>query len=162
VKTTRLILSLLFLAAFAWPQAAPAPSFLPDQFAAAGLAWNQYAAPQINGWASYAASISKANGVYSFTTYDVTSVTRQPFSVQTSVRTGLALYMRSFGPFHIFGLADVGVAAAGGSVGGSASGGGMIALPLGKGWTLLAPVRVLKTALSDRQLIFELGFGWGK
>jgi hypothetical protein len=135
---------------------------LPEDFVAAGLAWNQYASPQINGWTTYARSIKASAGLYSFTTYDITSVKANPFTIQTSARTGAALYLRSIGPIHIFGLGDVGMAASGQSIGSAFSGGGVVAVQLGKGWTVLGVARVLKTALSDQQTIYGLGVGWGR
>ncbi len=155
-----LMLSLLPLLAAA--QTEPATTQLPDQFVAAGLAFNQYAAPNLNGWSSFAKAVKKDAGLYSFTTYELSSARTTPFTLQTSVRTGLALALRSVGPVVIFGFGDAGMAASGTTLSGAFSGGGMAALPLGKGWVLVVPVRVVKSAVGGQQVIFELGAGWGK
>jgi hypothetical protein len=143
------------------PVAVPAPTAnLPEDFVAAGVGWNQYAIPQINGWASYARRIS--SGMYSFTTYDVTSIRTRPFTAQTSTRTGIAMWLRSIGPVQIFGLGDAGAAISGSNIGGAFSGGGVIGIPLGgSGFRLVLGARVLKTSLSEMQTIYEAGFGWG-
>lgn len=150
-----------------YPRTYLVPATLPKTFVAAGVAWNQYSTPQINGWASYGNLISASAGVYSFTSYDVTSVSRSPFRVQTSTRTGFAYYLKSAGRVDLFALGDIGVALApstgpGTNIGLAYSGGGMATVRLGRGWALVIPIRTFKSALSDKQTIFEIGFGYGQ
>ena len=130
-------------------------------FVAGGVNWNQYAAPQVNGWGSYSRQV--ADRVYSFSTAEVTSVSASKFLSQISFRTGIATpVLERFGPFTVYATADVGVASSGDNVGGSYSGGGAVVAPLGKGWFLVIPVRVIKTSLSDRQVAVGMGIGWGR
>lgn len=162
-----------------YPRIYLVPVTLPKSFAAAGVAWNQYASPQINVWGSYAHLVSASAGLYSFNSYDVTSVSRSPFRVQTSVRPGFAIYLRNFGRVYLFALGDAGIAVAPAAtdaippnpaappiaatnLGFAYSAGWMGVVRLGKGWSLVIPMRTFKSALSDRQTIIEIGFGWGQ
>jgi carbohydrate-binding DOMON domain-containing protein len=135
---------------------------LPKDFVAAGVVHNPYAAPQVNGWASYAKLVTDRR-VYLHGTVDVTSATKVPFTVQVSYRAGVATpVLENFGPFTVFLLAEAGMAAAQDNVGGAWSAGGVLVTGIHRGWKLLVPVRVTKTALSDYQASIGIGFGWGR
>jgi len=133
---------------------------MPTDYVAAGLSWNQYAAPQINGNLLYAHKITDAN-TYSFSFVDVISKCRRPFTVTTAVSTGLAQHIRTIGPARVFLVTTVGVAAGGDNVGYIWTGGGAVAFPIGKSFTILPNVRVLKSSLSDVQYIGGIMIGFG-
>jgi hypothetical protein len=159
----KLAIYLPLVASIALAQSAPQPTEpalpLPQNFAVAFVALNQYSTPQINGGASYARLISTSNALYSFTSYDVTSVKPKPFTVQTSTRTGIAAVIRQYGPLVIVGLGDAGVAAAANNLGGAFSGGGLAIYRLKNGFAITGGMRILKTSLNDVQHIYEIGFG---
>jgi hypothetical protein len=154
-----IIVSLVTWLLFCLPAFAQDPA-LPQDFVAAGVAWNQYAAPQISGNLLYARQIS--NGTYSFTMIDVISKSIQPFTVATSISTGVGQHIRTIGRARVFLVTTVGIMAGGTDVGYSWTGGGAVAIGLGKGWNLVPSVRVLKGSLTDFQYIGGLAIGWGK
>lgn len=157
-KTDKLVLIAILFCSLALR--AQAPPALPQAWAGAGAAYNAYAGPPVNGWASYALLISAKAQVYSFTTHDLTSSTAKPYTVQTSVRSGLATVLRTLGPIVILGFGDAGLAAAGTSAGSAFSGGGVGLIRLGKTqWTIALGGRQLKTAIGGSQTIWEMGFG---
>lgn len=139
----------------------------PQQWAGAGLGWNQYAAPQINGLAAYARQLAGGeHPTYSFTLLNVASVSMRPFRVMTSEETGIAQHALRFGRFDVYGLGTAGISQAGAADGSSAGfvfgGGGLAMAPIGRGWTAGPYVRVFKSALADRQWQIGLLVGWGK
>ena len=135
-----------------------------NSMVAAGAAYNRYASPQINGWLSYVKRITTSKPIFSYSTYDITSVKQTPFTVQTSLRTGVLYVVVEFGKVKVFEFGDVGMAVAsvmsGTNVGAAYSGGGGFTYELGKGWHTVVVIRELKTSLSDRQTVVEGGFGW--
>jgi hypothetical protein len=140
-----------------------APEVMPKDYVAAGMSWNQYSAPEINGNLLYAHKITDQN-TYSFTFMDVISKSWKPFTATTAVSTGVAQHVRTIGPARCFLVTTVGVAAGGDNVGYVWTGGGAFAIPIGKSFTMLPNVRVLKSSLSDFQYIagIMIGFGSGK
>ena len=135
----------------------------PNELAAAGMAWNEAASPQLNGWATYARLIGK--GVYSLSTYDISPVKIEGStipSLQAQLRTGIAIYMRQFGRLSIYGLGDAGIATTGDTTGGSFGGGGLGIVTLGKGWCVFVPIRLMRNNVTGTQVVYELGVGWGK
>jgi hypothetical protein len=136
------------------------PEPLAQNWIGAGMAWNQSATPQLNGWASYATLLSRSGQVYSFSTYDVTPIqVAGKYTVQTSTRTGLAVIVRTLGPITILGMADAGVSATSLTTGSAFSGGGIGVYKLGKTeWTIEAGARLLKTN-GGQQTMYEFGFG---
>lgn len=147
-------------------------------FVAAGVNWNQYAAPQVNGSLMYARNIS--GGTYSFTMMDIFSKTMQPFTVTTSITTGVGQHIKDIGIVRIYGLTTIGVAAGGAvsssdvpaaesskedkaTVGWAWTGGFALPIPIGKkGWCLMPTVRFIKSSFSDFQGIYGVSIGWGK
>jgi hypothetical protein len=139
----------------------PCLAQLPSDYVAAGVAWNQYSAPQIAGTLLYAHQLQA--GLFSFNLVDVTSKTVKPFTVQTAISTGLAQHVRDIGPGRLFVTTTAGLAAGGENVGWAWSAGGAVAIPINKhGWTLLGSARVLKASIGDFQAIYGLAIGWGK
>jgi hypothetical protein len=134
---------------------------MPNDYVAAGVSWNQYASPQINGNLLYGKKLTDAN-TYSFSFVDVVSKSLKPFTVTTAISSGLAQYLKTIGPARCFVVTTVGVAAGGDNVGYVWTGGGAFAIPIGRGFSLMPNVRVLKSSLSEWQGIYGLMIGFGK
>jgi hypothetical protein len=174
-----LTLSLLILAlALSCPAQTATP--LPDQWAGAGVFFNQYAAPQINGTLAYAKRVM-GGGTYSFTAVNFLSYSTNPFRVMTSTETGIAQHLTTFGPFEVQVLGTLGpafaadpatqqvapdgtttVTSGGTKVGLSLTGGGFAFARLKNGWTIGPVLRVTKPTISDTQWSIGLMIGWGK
>jgi hypothetical protein len=152
MKTTILLLAAA-LAAFAQTP-------LPSNWIGVGVALNQQASPQINGWASYAALLSRSGGVYSFSSYDVTPIKQAgKYTIQTSTRSGFALMIRTLGPITVLGLADAGIAASSLATTAAYSGGGIALWKLGStAWTMEIAARRIKAG-SGITTVYEAGFG---
>ena len=141
---------------------APAPATLPVNWFGTGAAYSSLSRPGISGWYSYALLLSNSARIYSFTTHDITSTRTRPYTLQSSVRTGIAPVIRQFGPVTILGFGDAGMAGADNSIAAAFSGGGVVVVQLGKtDWTVVGCVRQFKSnvAGADSQQIYELGFG---
>lgn len=157
------------------PATKPAPSTIPvvpepttsypPNWIGVGAAYG----PPVTGWASYARAVSTKQGVYSYTTYDVTlSKTHQ---LQTSTRTGFGLILRQVAVggmvASLVALGDVGVvtgvatAPATGSAANVAYGGsGGVVVQLSKTSNWTAEVFVRRVQLSTGlQTIYEVGWG---
>jgi hypothetical protein len=153
--------SVLLLAAVAFGQEG-AP---PEQFVGTGVAWNQFASPQINGMAVYAKRIlGETRPTYSFSAVNFVSADARPFRLMTTTETGVAQYLTAFGPFAVYGIGTAGLAA-GGTDGGTSTGavftgGGLALAGVGKGWRLGPYFRIIKSTISDRQWAFGLMLGW--
>jgi hypothetical protein len=161
MKLLNKLLFVAFALIFLWPVSQAMSQDLPNEFLAAGCAYNRYAAPQINGLVTYANRVQQTN-IFSFTTYDVRSASDLAYQPQTSIRTGVAPMLFRFGRVWLFGLGDAGVAYTGSAFGAAFSGGTGLAIQLGRGWSVLAVARVIKTGLTDRQEAYEIMIGWGK
>jgi hypothetical protein len=93
----------------------------------------------------------------------VISKSVKPFTVTTSITTGVAQHIKTVGIARIFLLTTAGVAAGGDNVGYSWTAGGAVAIPIGKkGWAVVPMVRVIKSSLTDFQGIYGVNVGWGK
>jgi hypothetical protein len=152
----------LVLATAAFAQEAP-----PEQFAGTGVAWNQFASPQINGMAVFAKRIAgDSRPMYSFSAVNFVSAQARPFRLLTTTETGIAQYLTAFGPFAVYGIGTTGLAAggtdSGTSTGAVFSGGGLALAGIGKGWRLGPYFRVIKPTISDRQWAAGLMLGWGR
>jgi hypothetical protein len=140
---------------------------LSQQWAGAGVSYNQFAAPQLNAFVAYAHRIlTGAHPTYSFSAVNFVSAQTRPFRVLTTTETGVAQHVIRFGRFDVFGVGTLGLAAAGSTEGtnlGAAFGAGGLALTRIKGgWTAGPLVRVFKTALSGSQWSAGLVVGWGQ
>jgi hypothetical protein len=150
----------LLPSAFCFPPSAFAQTPSPSQFAAAGASYNQYNTPQISGWAVYAHNIG--GETYSFSLIDITSKTRNPFTVAAASTTGIAQHILDFGAARVFALGTAGISAGGENVGNAFSGGGAAIIPLGRGWSAVLTARALKSSIAGTQAVVGLGFGWGR
>lgn len=134
------------------------PSPLPQNFIASGAAYTTQ--PAI--WLSEATLLNRTQGLYSFTTIDISSTHTHPFTAQTSVRSGFALVFKQIGPITLLILADGGASTAGSDIGAAYSGAGFINIPLGKTtFSIITGIRVLKTDISSNGTpkSYELGIG---
>lgn len=143
------------------PQMRAQNAQLPANWAGAGAAYNGYSRPQVNGWASYAKLLTeKGGGLYSFTSWDVTSARTKPFTTQTSARTGIATIVKQVGPIYVLGFGDAGMASSSDGFGGAFSGGGIGVWKIGKtSFTFVAAARVLRVSNGATQTVYEVGFG---
>jgi hypothetical protein len=136
-----------------------------SDFVGAGLGYNQYAAPNVSGHVAYAHLLDAGGKTYSYTVIDASSASRTPFRVQTSTSTGVAQYLKTVGKFDVYGLAAAGVSvggtATGTNVGAAFTGGGMAVTRIKGSWVLYAPVRYLRVQGANQATI-GLGVGWGK
>jgi hypothetical protein len=117
--------------------------------------------PKPCGSAVLAIMMNQKAKLYSFTSVDFTPTGKHPGTIQTSVSTGAATPLRSFGSVTLYGLGTAGVATGSGSSSGAYSGGGLLSFPVKKGsaYRYNIGVRVLKTAAGGTQQMIELGFG---
>lgn len=155
------VVGVILLALALLPSGAQAQQAALVDLVAAGANWNQYNSPQISGSVLYARLIS--GRTYSFNLVDITSKALKPFTVQTSIATGVGQHILDMGPAHVYAVTAFGVAAGGTNVGGSFTAGGCAVIPIKhSGWAIVPNVRVLKSSLNDVQAIYGIGVGWGR
>ena len=137
-----------------------------QSFYAAGISLLPQASPKPTGWAAAIITANAKQRIYSISEIDFTVVGDvlhgKPFSVQTSARTGAALWLRTFKSVDLYTLADAGAATNGVNSSGAGAIGGVATFPTR--WSALkgaVGARVLKTALSGTQVLVELGIVWG-
>jgi hypothetical protein len=138
----------------------------PENWAGAGSAYNQFAQPQVSGWAAFATKLSDKGPIYSFTEYTLTSARTKPFTAQTSTTTGVATPLKVLSPnkngawtVTLFGMATGGMATSNSTVGGAFAGGGVLILRLGlSNWTLVGGAQYLTTT-QNKQTIYSFGVG---
>jgi hypothetical protein len=134
---------------------------LPQNFAGAGAAYNPIGSPKTTGWASWGRLIDAKSESYVFTTEDAILVrTGSTFSVQTSLRVGLATKLKQFGPLKVFGIMDGGGATTGLTTGGAASGGGIAEVQIKQShYHIAVGFRIIKTNVSGgTPKMYEIGF----
>ena len=141
----------------------PSPS---KTFYAVGMSFLPQSSPKPSGWAAVVTPISSAQKIYSISETDFTFVRTVSasvlpgFSVQTSVRTGFAVWLRAFGSANLYALGDGGMATTGAVSSAAASGGGFVTFPV-RGILAVIGARVLKT-VAGTQTYGEIGVAWGK
>lgn len=142
------------------PVTAPTPAS-PSVFYGLGVSAQPQSSPKPTGNAFLAILANEKARIYSFTAMDFAPTLNNPRSIQTSISTGAATPLRSFGSVTLYGLGTAGVATGGGSSSGAFSGGGLLSIPIHKGsaFKILLAVRVLKTAAGGTQQLIGLGFG---
>jgi len=172
----RLLTLALLLTALSVPSAAQTVE-LPNQWAGAGVFFNQYASPQINGTAAYAKRIV-GKGTYSFSAVNFLSYQKSPFQLMTTCESGVAQYLTKFGVFHIYALGTLGVAATsepalltapdaepeggGTKIGMSFTGGTLAFARFENGMTLGPVLRISRQTISGNQWAAGLMVGWGE
>jgi hypothetical protein len=158
---------------------------LPDQWAGGGLFFNQDNSPQINGALAYAKQVTTLAGHpgYSFTRVNIWSITRNDptgtywttnYRVATSVESGWAQHLTTFGPFEAFATFTGGPMFAGSAdgttMGTALSTGGFAFCGIGRGWTVGPAVTFIKPIVSEAgnpdagKWGWSVGlvFGWGR
>jgi hypothetical protein len=138
----------------------------PGQWLGAGVQFNQYASPQINGVLAYAKKLrGEEKPTYSYTAVNFLSVQKEPFRVMTTTETGIAQYLTRFRRMDVYALGTAGMASSGGesgtNVGYSLSGGLMAITAVRKGVTIGPYYRATKTSLSDAQHAVGIMIGIG-
>lgn len=109
--------------------------------------------PKPTGCAFSGVEISTTQQIYSFSETDITLVGQK---LQTSVRTGGAIFLRKFGSAEVLTLIDGGVATTGVATTGAGAVGGMLIGPAGKhfpNFLVGIGVRYLKTGASSQTLV---------
>jgi len=151
------------------PAPAPASVSPPSgggSFYAVGVSLEPTTRPRPTGFAAALVPLSQTQRIYSISEIDFVVVADpahpKAFQVQTSPRTGAAIWMRDIGPMHLYALGDAGAAISGMNASGAFAGGGMIVYPLGHSRIYgSSGVRVLKTG-SGMQTLVEQAIIWGK
>jgi hypothetical protein len=82
----------------------------PSNYMGVGAGYNGGSAPNLNVTATYATLIGKSNNLYSFTSADYFTARTRPFSVTSSVRTGIAMAIRSWSHFTLLEMFNAGAA----------------------------------------------------
>lgn len=175
----------LWVAVFMLVVALAAHAEQPSQWAGAGAFFNQDNSPQISGMLAYAKQVASLAGrpSYSFTRVNITSITRADWSqpvwvmnyrVMTSVETGLAQYLTTFGKFQVYTFATAGPAFAGEDTGtsvGTMLGTGAFAFAgIKRGWTIGPVLSISKPFISEAnnpgagrvQWAVGMVIGWGE
>lgn len=154
------ILILLSIPAFA-QNAVPAHLF------GGGISYDTTSTPAFMGELFYASQITA--GTYSYTSVDVLKVNFKPVGVQTQTETGIAQFVRSIGKVDMFVTAQAGAAATGsGSLGGSFSGGYLLATKIHGDWYALAFGKFIHSTVgatpvnSGDTIMVGLNVAWGK
>jgi len=151
----KLILILLGIAGLASAQPAP------TGFVAAGAGWNPYTTPQASGWFSYAYLINDKQELYWYTTEDITSASKRPFTIQTSIRTGIATPLKKMGRLTVMGLVDIGGASSTITTSGAASAGSVGLFRMFKNVYAVAGFRILKiSSISGTPKLYQAGLGY--
>ena len=101
---------------------------------------------------------------YSFTTLEFQGVQRHPFSVLTSVETGVAQRLTSASGIDLYAILGAGAAATGSSAGGSFAGGFLAMAPIGKRFSagLFARVQQTTGPLAASSVMLGVVIGVGK
>lgn len=155
----KLLLSIILYASLAFGQSATTPPD-PTGFVAFGSGWNPYTNPQVNGWASYAYLIDAKSSLWLYTTEDITSASKHPFTIQTSIRTGLATPIKTWGRLQIIALADGGMASSTLNNGAAASFGTIDMFRITKSWYIVAGFRMIKVqGVDGTPKLYEFGMG---
>lgn len=134
-------------------------------FYAAGVSLLPQTSPKPTGWAAAIITANATQRLYSISEIDFTVVGDilhgRPAAVQTSARTGAAVWLRSFGQVDLYTLGDLGAATTGANSSGAGAIGAIVTFPT-RSSTIhgAVGVRVLKTAIASQTLV-EIGIVWG-
>lgn len=162
----KLLLLLLLTAGIVFSQTKPdtssaAPTVpttpTPATFFSGGLTVPSQGSPKnYSGWLAVVTPVVKSQRIYSISETDYTDVGGK---ITSSVRSGVATYLRSFGKVDLYGLGDAGVATNGSTSGAAYSGGGVVLIPTRwKSVYGVVGVRFLKTNTNTETLL-EVGIG---
>jgi hypothetical protein len=154
-----ILAALAVLGVFALPVIAQ--DNLPADFVAAGVSFNQYGTPQISGTGLYAYRLTGAD-TYSFSLVDIFPNSFRPFRVTNAYTTGVGQRVRAINGVPIFAVGSIGAATAADNTGWAWTAGGLAAIPIGRGFSILPNLRILKSSVSEYQYAVGVMVGWGK
>lgn len=91
---------------------------------------------------------------------DFTELGNKKGAIQSSVRTGIATPLRSFGAVTLYTLGDAGAATSGANSGVAFGTGAVALVPIGKhGYSLIIGFRAVQSTVGGLQQMVEIGFG---
>jgi hypothetical protein len=142
---------------------APQGQAQPANYIGLGAGYNGGTTPNLNVTASYATLISKSGGLYSFTSGDYFSARTRPFSVSSSLRTGVAMVVRGWSHFTLLEMFNAGAAGGAGGVMPSLGAGAIGVLTLKNGIALAVDVHEAKAVGAGNwalQSVLQVGHVW--
>lgn len=128
-----------------------------------GAGYNGATTPNFNVTATFATLITKSGGLYSFTSGDYYSARTKPYSVTSSLRTGVAMTIRSWSHFMLLEMFNAGAAGSAGGVAPSFGVGAIGMVRLKSGFALGVDVHEAKqvgTANWALQSVLQVGHVW--
>jgi hypothetical protein len=132
-----------------------------QSFYAVGVSALPQSSPKPSGWACLAVLANTKAQLWSFSEMDYTAI-RAPgptgFTVQSSILSGLATPLRTFGPVTMYALGAGGAATTGSTSSGAVTGGTIFYIPLKNGNALVLGYEALKGVAGTQQII-KIGFG---
>jgi hypothetical protein len=158
MKSILLVLALV-VGMFAHAQQVPVQNFF-----AVGGSYNINARPSVAGSALYAHYLA-APGTYAFTALDVLPGTIKPFTVTSNIGVGVAQKLFTIGHASVYMPTAAGVSWSGGNTGWQWTGGAMVAVAVGHGFSVVPTIRFLKSSVSGGagyQPVLGLSLGFGK
>jgi hypothetical protein len=135
----------------------------PANYVGLGAGYNGGTTPNLNVTASYATLISKSGSLYSFTSGDYYSARTRPFSVSSSLRTGVAMVVRGWSHFTLLEMFNAGAAGGAGGVMPSLGAGAIGVLTLKNGIALAVDVHEAKAVGAGNwalQSVLQVGHVW--
>jgi hypothetical protein len=129
-----------------------------QSFYGCGISALPQSSPKPTGWCAYGAEANVANKIWSISEMDFVPTSAHPQTIQTSVQTGAATPLRTFGRVTLYGMGTAGAATTGTSAGSAFSGGGLFTIPIRSKWLAVFAIRILKTTTNQSTLI-QLGVG---
>jgi hypothetical protein len=128
-----------------------------------GAGYNGGTTPNLNVTATFATLITKSGGLYSFTSGDYYSARTKPYSVTSSLRTGVALVIRGWSRFTLLEMFNAGAAGGGGGVAPSLGVGVIGMVRLKSGFALAVDVHEAKQVGNAQwalQSVLQVGHVW--
>jgi hypothetical protein len=128
-----------------------------------GAGFNGGTTPNLNVTATFATLITKSGGLYSFTSGDYYSARTRPFSVTSSLRTGVALVLRSWSRFTLLEMFNAGATGGAGGVAPSLGVGAIGMVRLNGGFALAVDVHEAKQVGNAQwalQSVLQVGHVW--
>lgn len=135
----------------------------PSNYVGVGAGFNGGTTPNLNVTATFATLITKSGGLYSFTSADYYSARTKPFSVTSSLRTGIAMVVRSWSRFTLLEMFNAGAAGGAGGVAPSLGVGAIGMVRLHGGFALAVDVHEAKQAGNAQwalQSVLQVGHVW--
>jgi hypothetical protein len=139
------------------------PSNQPSNYAGIGAGYNGGTTPNLNVTASFATLITRSGEFYSFTSGDYYSARTRPFSVNSSLRTGIAMVVRTWSHFTIMEMFNAGAAGGSGGIVPSLGVGAIGVLRLKSGFALAVDVHEARQVGATNwalQSVLQVGHVW--